>query len=133
MIRFGGEGCERGGVSFECHPRGCVRRERHRPASGTTADPDLDAPALLQEGLLALVLADLDHALLALATGLIGVDGLFEALLASLGARRGSKHLGGRCLRRSKARRRHGSVVRFGCENEAGKTVAGVDVRRVLC
>lgn len=56
----------------------------------------LGAPSLLLDCLLSLVLADLDHALLALAPRLLWVDGLLEALLASLGAGGGAKHRDGR-------------------------------------
>jgi len=76
-------------------------RRRTRPVRTTTqgnatasavlsAVPN--APALLEHGLLTLVLADLDHPLLALTSRLIGIDGFLEALLARLGARRGAKH-----------------------------------------
>ena len=65
----------------------------------------IDAPALLQHGFLALVLADLDHALLALAASLIGVDGFLEAFLARLRARRGAKH-GGEVTSRGRRTRR---------------------------
>ena len=73
-------------------------RRRRRAARDVRATPSMclnrvnasarHAPALLEEGFLALVLADLDHALLALATSLIGVDDLLEALLARLASGR---------------------------------------------
>ena len=88
------------GTRFGTSPPWSTRTEASRTGTGS-----IDAPALLQHGFLALVLADLDHALLALAASLIGVDGFLEAFLARLRARRGAKH-GGEVTSRGRRTRR---------------------------
>ena len=88
------------GTRFGTSPPWSTRTESSRAGTGS-----IDAPALLQHGFLALVLADLDHALLALAASLIGVDGFLEAFLARLRARRGAKH-GGEVTSRGRRTRR---------------------------